>query len=264
MPLLPRLMKSTALALTLTMGAGGNPFGPQAPGRSSQAAIPAWVPVYPGAKTEVLRSQPDSTESYLWFKIISRDPCGRVWRFYDEKLKLAGFSVVNGGSHGAEDCVGVMRSHTAGGTREVNLTGGVSARGTEYEVEVVERGGAQGGADQRSRPASGTRRESGAANGGIPAWLPVYPRWAPQNVSAQQSGSESFISFNFTSRDDARTILSWYQDRLRQAGFNVSMDVAGTNGALRSNTRDNSRAVKIEVSAAGGQNVVLMEIRDQR
>jgi hypothetical protein len=42
------------------------------------------------------------------------------------------------------------------------------------------------------------------------------------------------------------------------------MDVAGTNGALRSNTRDNNRAVKIEVSAAGGQNVVLMEIREQR
>jgi hypothetical protein len=40
------------------------------------------------------------------------------------------------------------------------------------------------------------------------------------------------------------------------------MDVAGTNGPLRSNTADNSRAVKIEVSAAGGQNVVLFELRD--
>ncbi|MDQ1469721.1 MAG: hypothetical protein QOJ99_1201 [Bryobacterales bacterium] len=145
----------------------------------------------------------------------------------------------------------------------MNLTGGVSVRGTEYEVEVVERGAAQG-ADQPSRPASGTRQESGTASGGIPAWLPVYPRWAPQNVSVRQSGPEYFISFNFTSRDDARSILSWYQDRLRQAGFSVSMDVAGTNGALRSNTRDNNRAVKIEVSAAGGQNVVLMEIREQR
>jgi hypothetical protein len=40
------------------------------------------------------------------------------------------------------------------------------------------------------------------------------------------------------------------------------MDVFGTNGALRSNTRDQSRAVKIELSAAGGQNVVVFEIRD--
>jgi hypothetical protein len=45
-------------------------------------------------------------------------------------------------------------------------------------------------------------------------------------------------------------------------GFTVSMDVFGTNGALRSNTRDQSRAVKIELSAAGGQNVVVFEIRD--
>jgi hypothetical protein len=58
--------------------------------------------------------------------------------------------------------------------------------------------------------------------------------------------------------------LSWYQDRLRQMGFNVSMDVFDTKGALRSNTRDQSYAVKIDVSAAGGQNVVVLDVRDGR
>ncbi len=231
---------------------------PPAAVAASDSVIPAWVPVYPGSKVTVSRTQQAGTESYLWFTVLTRDVCGRVWRFYDEKLKLAGFSVVLSTRSGDEDCVHVMRAHTAGGEREVNLSGGPRitysagnpVRNTEYEVEVVQRGG------------SGTRQKEEAANGSIPTWLPAYPGWVPQGISAKRDGAETFISFRFTSRDDAKRILSWFQEKLRQMGFNVSMDVFGTNGALRSNTRDQSRAVKIEVSAAGAQNVVLMEIQD--
>jgi hypothetical protein len=59
-----------------------------------------------------------------------------------------------------------------------------------------------------------------------------------------------------------RTLLGWYQNRLRQAGFEASVDVAGNNGVLRSHTRDNDRDLKIEVSVTGGQNVAMFEVRD--
>jgi hypothetical protein len=230
----------------------------------SQSAIPAWIPIYPGGKVDEIRSNPGSPESYLWFTVSTRDSCGRVWRFYDEKLKLAGFSVVLGPIE--DDCPNPIRAHSAGGEREVILSGGLrisyDSRGnplsnTEYGFEVVQRGNPNAGSMPRGGP------PQGATGGGrIPAWFPAYPGAVPQDISAQRPGRENFVTFRFNSRDDARRILSWYQDRLKQMGFTVSMDVFGTDGALRSNTRDQSRAVKIEMSAAGGQNVVVFEIRD--
>lgn len=256
--LLPCAVPATCLLAAISS------MPPIAAGAPTESSIPSWVPVYPGAKVGALRSQPGSAESYSWFKITTRDPCGRVWRFYDEQLKLAGFSVVYEGLD-PDGCQN-LRAHTAGGTREINLSGGVlvdysggnPVRSTRYEVELVQRGNV----DRIARPGDRTSRDGSSSGLQIPSWVPSYPRSAPKNFTARQSGPERFVSFSFTSQDDARRILSWYQDNLKQLGFTVSMDVVGTNGLLRSNTRDNSRSLKIEVSAAGAQNVVLLEIRD--
>jgi hypothetical protein len=253
-----RPLTGTLLAISFVAGAGGQQHQPKtSSGSSSQVSIPAWVPVYPGAKVGVPTSSQGRTELNIWFTISTGDPCNRVWRFYEERLNLAGFSVVKGTQR--DGCVIVLESHDPAG-RKVNLSGGSFANGTRYQVEVVQ----LSDGDRSGQPGNGTRKDSTTVNSGIPSWLPVYPQSAPRNLQARQSGPEYFVSFTFTTRDDARSILSWYQDKLRQMGFRVDMDVAGTAGALRSNTRDNSRAVKIEVSAAGGQNVVLLEVRDQK
>ena len=210
------------------------------------AAIPAWVPIYPGAKVSAPTSKQARNELNLWFTITTGDPCSKVWRFYEERLTYAGFSIVKGPRRD-EDCVGVLESHNASGTRLINLTGGSRVKGTSYTVGVVQRN-----ADQTSRA---TKNE-------IPAWVPAYPRWDPRNIEGRQSGSDYSLSFTFTSRDDIRSILTWYQDKLKQIGFRVDMDVVGTKGVLRSSTRDNRRALKIEVSSSGGQNVVLLDVRE--
>jgi hypothetical protein len=227
-----------------------------------QSEIPAWIPIYPGGKVEDITSNPSGGESYLWFTVSTRDACGRVWRFYDEKLKLAGFSVITGPI--GDDCPNTIRAHGPRG--EVNLSGGLRisydsrgnpVRNTDYGFEVVQRGNS----NASSMPRGGPPRDGG---GRIPAWVPAYPGAVPLDISGQRDGRENFVTFRFNSRDDTRHILSWYQQRLTQLGFNVSMDVFDTKGALRSNTRDQSRAVKIDVSAAGGQNVVVFEVRDGR
>jgi hypothetical protein len=214
---------------------------------SSGVAMPRWVPVYPGAKVEVDSHYPN-TKSEMQFVLTTPDACKQVVAFYEKRLTLAGLSIVSGGPD-QEGCVHVMNSHDALGSRAVNLSGGRRMSFTEFSIEVVQRDEA---------------RQVGAADARIPAWVPVYPRWKPQNVSARESGPERFLSFTFTTGDNAQTILSWYQERLRQAGFRADMDVVGTNGALRSNTRDNGHYLKIEVARAGGVNVVSMEIRDRR
>jgi len=208
---------------------------------ASQSAIPAWIPIYPGAKVVDIKSQP-GVQSHTYGSLFRRAMPAAGCGVFTMRLKLAGFSVVTGPI--GDDCPNTIRPHTARGERELNLSGGLrisyDSRGnpvnTEYGFEVVQRGNAN------------ARQEAGG--GGIPAWVPAYPGSVPQGIFARREGRENFVSFRFTSRDDGRRILSWYQDRLRQMGFNVSVDVFGTNGALRSNTRDQSRAVKI-----GDQNV---------
>jgi hypothetical protein len=270
MPLLPPLpaisqtlagklrVTGTLLAISFMAGAGGQQCQAQlSAGTSSKVSIPAWVPIYPGAKVGVPSSSSPGVQVTMWFTISTGDPCARVTKFYEERLTLAGFSIVRGTM--ADGCVGTLRAHDPAG-REINLSGGGMANGTRYELEVTQ----LSDAGQSSRPAYGRRQDRGTGTGGIPPWVPVYRQWAPRNISTRQSGRDYFVSFAFNSRDEARSILSWYQDQLRQTGFRVDMDVAGTAGALRSNTRDNSRALKIEVSAAGDQNVVLLEVREQR
>jgi hypothetical protein len=258
----------TLATISFLAGAGAQQLPAQtSPVNGSAVSIPAWVPIYPGANVGVATSDRGGVETTIRFKILTGDPCERVGRFYEERLNLAGFSVVKSGPD-QNRCIAVFQSHNPAGTRKVNLTGGIliQERGgkpvqmTRYEVEVIQlrETGQSGG------PNYGTGQNTKTGNGPIPPWVPSYPHAVPQNVSDRQSAGEHFVSFTFTTRDDARTILSWYQDRLRQTGFTVSMDVAGTAGALRSNTRDNSRALKIEVSAAGGQNVALFEVREQR
>jgi hypothetical protein len=258
----------TLLIISFLAGADGQQVQAQTPpGNGSVVSIPSWVPIYPAANVSAVTSVPGRVESMISFKILTGDSCERVVSFYEERLNLAGFSVVKSGPD-RDRCIHVLQSHNPAGTRKVNLSGGIliQERGgkpvqmTRYEVEVIQLRdtGESGG------PNSEAGQNTNTVNGPIPPWVPAYPRAVPQNFSERKSGRERSVSFTITTRDDARTILSWYQDKLRQTGFTVTMDVAGTAGALRSNTRDNSRALKIEVSAAGSQNVALFEVREQR
>jgi hypothetical protein len=238
-----------------------SPFRPETTGGdTSGVVIPRWVPIYPGAKVTGGTSKQTRTESYLWFTITTSDPCQQVINFYENQLNLAGFNVVKGTNDG-EGCMGVLQSQGAGGMRSVNLTGGATASGTRFGVEVVQRhvgnqlGSSQGGVERDSNAAAENR---------IPRWVPVYPRWTPQNFSARQSGPEYFLSFSFTTSDEIKQVLSWYQEKLRQAGFRVDLDVVGSSGALWSNTPDNRRSLGIKASSVGPQNVLLLEVRDHR
>jgi hypothetical protein len=270
MPLLPplstisqifavkRWATGTLLAISFMAGAGVEQCQAQSSaGTSSKVSIPAWVPIYPGAKVGVAKTSSPGVQTTIWFTVSTDDPCARVTKFYEERLTLAGFSIVRGSM--GDGCVGTLRAHDPAG-REINLSGGKMVSGTRYELEVTQ----LSGADQSSRPAYGRRQDSSAGNGEIPSWVPIYRQWAPRNISTRQSGRDYFVSFTFNTHDDARSILSWYQDQLRQAGLRADMDVAGSAGALRSSTRDNRRALKIEVSASGSQNVVLLEVREER
>ena len=150
-----------------------------------------------------------------------------------------------------QGCIGVMRSHNGSHTRNLNLSGGMTVRGTEFQVEVTEL------AD--SADASRTAVPRGA----IPSWVPLYPQaTSPKNLASHHSGPETFTTYRLRPEPTCGHCWVEYQNRLRQAGFEASVDVAGNNGVLRSHTRDNDRDLKIEVSVTGGQNVAMFEVRD--
>src|ERR1035437_1623122 len=157
MPLLPpfyaisrnftvELLVAGALLTVVFPAAEAQQSRPQTPaGTSGAVSLPAWVPVYPGAKVEI-DSHSTNTKSEMQFTGSTSARCPQVVAFYEKQLTLAGFSVVNGGfSNG--DCGVQMNSHDPLGARAVNLYFGTRVllttppkSLTEFSMQVVQIG----------------------------------------------------------------------------------------------------------------------------
>jgi hypothetical protein len=93
-----RMVRRLPLAVTfLAIVIVAVPAAQQSSAQSSPVSIPDWVPIYPSARVDAPRSDRGGVKRTIWFKIMTSDSCERVVRFYEEKLNLAGFSVVKGG-----------------------------------------------------------------------------------------------------------------------------------------------------------------------
>ena len=57
--------------------------------------------------------------------------------------------------------------------------------------------------------------------GTIPAWIPQYPGSKPANVVTKQEGPERSAEFSYTTADDARAVIAWYERTLKDKGFTI-------------------------------------------
>jgi hypothetical protein len=78
----------------------------------------------------------------------------------------------------------------------------------------------------------GTVKFGGAAAGSAPAWVPAYPGSSPQNTMSSTTPEGSQNTFTFKSKDSASTILTFYSDQLKAAGFNINMTTNTDQGGL--------------------------------
>jgi hypothetical protein len=208
------------------------------------------VPIYPGAQVSGVETRNTGVETYTTFQLDSKHDCGKVFAWYDEKLKVAGFDVVKSTSS-ADHCSGIMRADGPGHTRALNLNGGGAASGaSRFGFQAV----------VRQLPGAPTA----GAEGSIPAWVPQYPGSKPANVVSRQEGPERRADFSFTTGDDAQRVIDWYERTLKAASFTIvgSTVFDGSTAKLTAQDATGRSILNIRIEPAGSRKVVAIEARD--
>lgn len=99
------------------------------------AKAPSWVPIYPGASTVGTFSAqgPEADNNSFTFK--TKDDPSKVIAYYQEQLKAGGFTL----TQMTTDKGGLVSGETADKRRNITVTVGSSADGTEGSVLSVEK-----------------------------------------------------------------------------------------------------------------------------
>jgi len=81
--------------------------------------------------------------------------------------------------------------------------------------------------------ADGSTVKYGAATGNdVPSWVPVYPGSSPKGTMSSTSPDGSQNTFTFQSKDPATTIITYYSDQLKAAGFTINMTTTTDQGGM--------------------------------
>jgi hypothetical protein len=76
----------------------------------------------------------------------------------------------------------------------------------------------------------GSVKFGAGADAKTPAWVPAYPGVSPQSTFSMQGGDGSSGSFQFTTKDSAKDVLSFYEQGLKQAGLAINANFTGNTG----------------------------------
>ena len=105
-------------------------------GGDSGAQLPAWIPVYPGAKAEaglMSASGKDGEGGMAHFK--TKDPAAKVLSYYQDALKSAGYKITaNMSGDGGESTGGMLAAEEASTKRTVAITVGSGNEGTDVAI----------------------------------------------------------------------------------------------------------------------------------
>jgi hypothetical protein len=220
------------------------------PTSTAAAGLPDWVPIYPGAKVSGAETRNTGVETYTTFQLDSPADCQKIFAWYDERLKVAGFNVV-GTTNRLDACDGIMRAEGPGHTRAMNLNGGGATGGpSRLGVQAV----------VRQQPGDVTA--GGEAS--VPAWIPQYPGSKAANVVTKQEGPERSTDFSFTTADDAKAVIDWYERRLKDAKFTIVSSTVfdASTAKLTAQDATGRSMMNIRMEPAGGRKVVAIEARE--
>lgn len=94
----------------------------------------------------------------------------------------------------------------------------------------------------------------GAQSGSAPSWVPVYPGTTPQVTMSAQTKDGNTTNFSFKTSEAAAKVIEYYQDKLKSAGFHVTMVASGDQGGMVSGEDDEKkRTVVVTVGSSAGE-----------
>jgi hypothetical protein len=130
------------------------------------------------------------------------------------------------------------------------MGGGASGGPSRFTVQAVVRDLPRGGA-----PGGG---------GTIPAWIPQYPGSKPANVVTKQERPERSAEFRYTTADDARAVIAWYERTLKDKGFTIvgSTVFDASTAKLTAQDPTGRSILNLRMEPAGSRKVVAIEARE--
>ena len=73
---------------------------------------------------------------------------------------------------------------------------------------------------------------SAAAGAALPSWLPAYPGSSPIGALSTQSKDGSQNSWTFKTSDPPTAVMTFYQDKLKDAGLKITMTTQSAGGGM--------------------------------
>lgn len=128
------------------------------------------------------------------------------------------------------------------------------------QATIQAHGEGQNGTLEINSP-EGTVKFGAGAEAKIPAWAPAYPGVNPQANFSMQGGDGASGSFQFTTKDSAKSVLSFYEQRLKSAGFGITSNFTGntdtaSGGMISAEDTATKRTLVITVGTENGETAV--------
>ncbi len=109
-------------------------------------------------------------------------------------------------------------------------------------------------------PEGATAKFGAGADVKIPDWIPSYRSSTPQGTSSLQGSHGQSGSYQFTTKDALNDVLSFYDQRLKQAGFKITSQsataVGVAGGVLSAEDAGQKRTVVVTATPGDGGTTV--------
>jgi len=157
-----------------------------------------------------------------------------------------------------------LRDKRSGETMTMNFDevkkGKIVFKGNGQQATIQAHGEGQNGTLEINSP-EGTVKFGAGAAAKTPAWVPSYPGVTTQSTFSMQGGDGSGGSFQFTTKDPAKNVLSFYEQSLKQSGFGITANITGntdsaSGGMISAEDTATKRNVVVTVGGENGETSV--------
>ena len=136
-----------------------------------------------------------------------------------------------------------------GETAEISATG----EGESGKVEV--------------KSDKGSMTFGGGASAETPGWLPAYPGATPQGLYSTKGAQGSSGAYGFDTKDSPEKVMSFYEEKLKDAGFEVTSSTfkkgaALSGGLITGEAKAEKRVVHVNISAEEGATKVAVNFTE--
>ena len=138
--------------------------------------------------------------------------------------------------------------------------GKIVFKGNGQEATIQARGDGGNGTLEISSGDGKVKFGAGSA-AKLPDWAPVYPGVTPETTFSMQAAAADGGTFQFTTKDPAKSVLSYYEQSLKRGGFQISANFTGdaggsSGGMLSAENPDAKRSVVVTVGSENGATTV--------